>query len=734
MKRSTFARGALFSSVLALAISGCDCRGGNGVTRNLGELGVVWRNAQGERIISRDAVYDFGKALVGERKTLTMTVRNSGAGRLSLIKLERTDGDPVAIGTPASDTDAFEVQFTPAQLEPSGQVEYAMAFMPRGLKGTWEAKLLLTSEGARPEDATAVITLRGTGEKGSCDLPGTIDFGKVPVGETLTYALPYVNPTSLPAIGHVGDITGDDAANFGFAPNTPRGNVPVNPMSTTEVVFTFSPTEKRTYTAQVTARGAGECPEQTITITGEGWDDVLSWTPTELNYGFVSPGYEAVKEVLFTNLSNVPITLTEVTSQSPADFYQVVPPGADATKFVVAGGGVTTPLRIACNPSQLGRRDSTLTFKTPLMRTPTGTIALKCTGGGPKIQVTPRPTLAFGRVGYFPGSTTFSVTRKVNVQNVGTRPPMPDPTAALFLGQVAMDGTPGQFPLYELTPKNAQTEPDEFTVALGSPYDPVNGLQAIAGQNFVDLSVTLTPKSVGMKEAELVIYSNDVTEPEVHVTITANVQQLPPCNYRVSPAMANFGLVAPGQTKDLPIAITNLSTAATDICYLSGIDLAAGTHPAYSIVGGPVVEKELHPQETWNVVVRVAPTGATPTSLVTLGGALVFNVTSPTNPQGVVPLRTSVGPSCLAITPDPLDFGTTKVGCNSAPRTLNIYNICNTTMTLMGFSVPSAGGQPPGGPNCPGTNACPEFFKVSTPVIPAGGLTLARAPRRCRCR
>jgi hypothetical protein len=662
---------------------------------------------------------------VGEKKALTMTVRNSGAGKLSLTTLERTEGDSVAIGTAATDTDAFEVQYTATELEPSGQVEYQMFFTPRGLKGNWEAKLLLKSEGSRPEDSTAIITLRGTGEKGSCDLPTTIDFGKVPVGETLTYALPYSNPTSLPAVGHVGAISGVDAANFGFAPNTPMGDVPVNPMSTTEVVFTFSPTEKRQYTAQVTVRGAGECPDQVVTITGEGSDDVLSWTPTELNYGYVSPGFEAVREVLFTNLSNVPITLTEVTSQAPADFYQVVPPGTDATKFVVPGGGATTPLRIACNPSQLGRRDSTLTFKTPLMRAPMGTITLKCTGGGPKIKVTPRPTLAFGRVGYFPGSSSFQVTRKVNVQNIGTRPPMPDPTSALFLGQVAMDGTPGQFPLYELTPKNAQTAADEFVVALASPYNPTNGLQAIAGQNFVDLSVTLNPKSVGLKEAELVIYSNDSTEPEVRITVTADAQALPPCNYRVSPAMANFGLVAPGQTKDLPISITNLGTAATDICYLSGIDLAAGTDLAYSIVGGPVVEKELQPAETWNVVVRVAPTGATPTTLVTLTGALIFNVTSPTNPQGTVPLRTSVGPSCLAITPDPLDFGTVKRGCNSAPRTLNVYNVCNTTMTLRGFSVPSPGGQAPGGPNCVGTNPCPEFFLVSTPSIPGGGLSLA---------
>lgn len=720
MKHSFLARAALLMALGLLASTGCDCRGGN-VSQNIGELGVVWRNVEGDRVVSRDALYDFGNALVGEKKALTMTVRNSGSGRLSLTTLARTDGDAVAIGTAATDTDAFEVQFNALELEPSGQAEFQMYFTPRGLKGNWEAKLLLSSEGGRAQDSTAVITLRGTGEKGSCDLPSTLDFGPVPVGETFSLGIPYLNPTSLPAIGQVGDITGDDAASFGFAPNTPVGNVPVHAESTTTVDITFSPTEKRPYTAQVTARGPGECPEQTITITGTGADDVLSWTPDTLDYGSVSPGFESVKDVVFTNLSNVPITLTEVKSAAPADFYPVVSPGQDSTVFVVPGGGVPTPLPIACSPSQLGVRDSTLSFKTPLSRTPAGTITLKCKGGGPKIRVTPRPTLAFGRVGFFPGNTTFKVTRKVNVQNVGT----PSADAALFLGGVASDGTPGQFPLFELVPKNAQTSATEFSVSLASAYDAATGIKPVAGQNFVDLAVTLTPASVGQKEAELIIYSNDSSEPEVHVDIVADAQELPPCNYRVSPAQANFGLVAPGQTKGLPIDITNLGSAPTDICYLSGLDLAPGTHPSYSIVGGPVVEHELQPQETWTVVVEVAPTGATPTSLVTLSGSLTFNMTSPSQPQATVPLRTSVGPSCLAITPDPLDFGTVKRGCNSSDRTLNIYNVCNEPVTVTGFSIPAAGGQAPGGPDCAGTSPCPEFFTTSLPSIPTGGLTLA---------
>lgn len=726
MPHSFFARSALVLSTIVLVVSGCRC-GDQNIGRSNGEIVVIWRNPAGDRISNRDATYDFGLALVGERKTQTMTLRNTGANKLTLSTLALTEGDEVSFGPPpgqvTSDTSLFQSQFAAIELQPNGQTELEVSFTPRGLKGTYFSKLLLTTEGTRFEDSTAIITLMGQGEKGACDLPTIIDFGKTPIGETLPFSVPFQNPTSLPAFGNAGAIAGPDAANFGYAMNTPVGQVPVAPRSTTDVVLTFSPTELRQYEATVTLTGAGECPVTTVILRGEGSNETLTWSPTSLNYGFVNPGSETIKEVIFVNPASVPIVLTAVTSTNSADFYHAVPAGGDATKLSIPGNSVPFPMRIACNPSLLGARSGTVTFQTGLRQTPGGTIMLSCTGGGPRIRVTPRPTLAFGRVGFFPGNPTFSVQRKVNVQNVGSRPPMPDPTSNLYLGEVAADGTPGQLPLFDLTP-GAGTSADEFVVALGSPYNTAVGLQAIAGANFVDLTVTLRPQSVGMKTASFVLHSNDSSEPDITVNFTADVQQLPPCTFITSPAMANFGLVTPGVQKDLPITITNTSVSAGETCYLSGIELGAGSDLAFSIVGGNIVEKELQPQESFRVVVRVAPSGVTPTTLQTLTGRLVFNATSSARPQASIPLRASVGPACLTVTPDPMDFGTVRVSCSSAGRTFTIYNTCSAPVTINGFSMQAAGGQPPGGPNCPGTTPCPEFRLTSVPMIPMGGLTI----------
>ena len=321
-------RSASFCFVaVALVLTGCDCGKGN-LNRSLGDLGIVWRDAEGTRVINRDAVYDFGPALVGERKPMTLTVLNSGVGKLTLTTLEQTDGAEVAIGAVGTATSSFEVNYTGNDIGPSGQSEYSIYFTPKSLAGAFEAKLLLSSEGTRLEDSKAVITLRGTAERGACEFPRVIDFGKVPVGDTLSFVLPFQNPTAVNASGFVGDLTGAEAALFGV---TPRGEVSVASMSSADVTFTFSPTERRVSEATVIVRGAGGCPDTTITVRGEGSDAVLTWAPTQLIFGHLSPGTEKVLEVVFTNLSNVAIDLTELTSLAPGDFYVVPAAGAPAT-------------------------------------------------------------------------------------------------------------------------------------------------------------------------------------------------------------------------------------------------------------------------------------------------------------------------------------------------------------------------------------------------------------------
>lgn len=726
MTRST--RALPLAAFALLALTDCTCRGA-AIGDTHGELAVVWRDVDNSERISRDATYDFGSAFVGERIAKKLIVRNLGAKSITLVALERLEGAEVTIADAVVATSAFDVRFVPGTaVAPSEQVEFDMYFTPRAGKDATNpvelflSVLRLSASGTANEASSASVTLKGNGEAGACLIPKEIDFGPVPVGETFTIRHTFRNPATIAAKAFIGEPAGGDAASFGVQPGEPKGEVTILPGSSVDAVYTFSPTEQRQYASRVRLKGPGDCPEAEVDIKGLGADEVLSWAPSSLDYGYVSPGVAAPKKVQFMNLSKAPITLNTVATTQGEFMVEKQAGQPDATTFVVAGGGVTE-MTVYFKPASLGAKSGLLNFRTGLKKTPQGSVALAGKGGGPSIRVSPRPTLAFGKVGFFPG-TTFNVVRKISVSNVGTKPNPPDRTANLYLGQTDPQAGPGQLPFIALTPKNANTAAGEFSVNIPSAYDVQNGIEATAGKNVIDLQVVLSPTSLGLKEAELVLYSNDPVEPAITLTLTADAQQLPPCNYQVTPGSLNFGLVTPPQFKDLPLNITNLGQNPGDICYLSGLEIAAGSDPAFQLQGGPIASKELQPKETLQVVVRLQPAGTVPSGLVSLMGNLQFNVTSPTNPQVNVPLSGAMGPSCLAIAPDTLDFGTVKKGCNSSTRQFSVYNICNSTVFVSGFAVQAGAGQPAGGPECPGTSPCPEFHLVSTPPIPSGNLAL----------
>jgi hypothetical protein len=705
--------------VVASTTAGCNCRGQT-ISNSNADLGVVWRDSTNIEIVNRDAVYDFGTAFAGEKVAKKLIIRNAGKGPLKLISLEKVEGASITIGADVKTDAAFEVKFEPdAEVASTAELEIDMFFTPRGSKD-YTVKLLLSSGGTKSGEETATILLKGKGEGGACATPDELDFGPVPIGDRFVLPVDVKNPHSINGLAIIGDVEGIDAASFDVAP---KGEVAIPAMSSAIIKVGFAPTQKRDYAATVKMKGPGECEPSTVKLKGTGVDDVLTWTPTELDFGYVSPTIEAPREVIFKNLSKVPIVLTQVVTSMPTDFLYKNPAGTSATTFTIPGDGVATAMTVACKPSSLGPRSANLTFQTSLLKQPSGVVTLKCYGGGPRIKVTPRPNLGFGKVAFYSGAP-IPVTRKLTVLNVGTKPPNGDVQGNLFLGKI-VGGMAGQIPLVSIKTMNATTAADEIDLGIPSSYDTAKGLEAVAGKNLADLSVTLTPKSAGPKDAELTIHSNDSAEPDVKIRITADAQMLPPCNLQVTPMGAvNFGLVAPPAFKELPVTITNLGQNPGDLCYLSGIEIASGSNPAYTLVGGAIDSKELQPMQSFQVVVRVAPPGPVSQNLTTYSGALTFNVNSPTKPVVSVPLTTSVGPSCLVIAPDDLDFGAVKPGCNSASRTFSAYNVCTSNITITGFKVQAPAGQPAGGPNCAGTAYCPEFILVSTPSIPGGGITL----------
>lgn len=727
-----------FLSVVTLtsALSGCRCDSPK-TDKRWGEIGVVYEE-EGVSKTGTDAVYDFGAVFMGQRQTLKLVVKNLGSGELTLSALEKDSGDAVSIGGSGEPDPVFEVQFEQKALAPSDDAQYEMTFLaPQSSEKVvdHQVKLLLRASNAKPGAETATITIKGRAVSGVCELPKVIDFGAVAKGDSYTYSQELRNPTEVEAAAFVGDIdsTTPDRLAFSFKADSARGSFTIPPNRSRTVSITFAPTELRPYLAYVKMKASAQCPEYTIKLKGEGVDSVLTWDPPKVKFGYVSPGATATAELTFKNAGNGPANLTGISTTVPAEFAVVAEAGQDATKLTVPGKGGTAKLVLSFKaPSAVvGPRFGDLRFNTNLTKPATGAVKLEGYAGGPDIQVNPAPVLNFGKVAYFAGAGSYQ-TRKLSVMNVGTRPSPPDPKGNLLLGK----GGAGQ-PYFEVKPLNADSSLSEIEIPIPATsgknsYNPAVGLEASAGKNLVDLIVKITPASVALKKYEVTLFSNDSDEPEVKVVVTADVVEMPPCNYEVKPTALNYGLVTPPQYKDLSFTIKNLGQNQGDICLLSNLDLAVGSDAIFSLPAGPVPSKELLPNESYTVQVRAWPKGPATSTIANVSGNVELFMSSPTQPQKLVKLDASVALGCLTIAPSDLDFGTVKKGCSSAKRTFSVYNTCTTAVTLNSVVMQSAAGQPVGGPDCPtatsGYTFCPEFMLVGNPLTAPTSLSPGAAP------
>lgn len=726
-------------SVFAAAVvaSGCHC-GGTVTTKSLGALAVLYPDpADATTEISSDATentatYDFSAVFQGQTATMPVKAINNGKGSLNLSDIEIIEGaDIVSIGDVKAPTPIFDVAFVKdSSVEAGGEQDIQVTFAPptiADLQKDYSVVLKLKATNAEDGKGEVTLTIKGTGVAGVCNLDKVIDFGAVAKGDVAQQTVIIRNPSQLETTAFVGDVFGSDAPAFTFTTESARGSITLPSGAEKKVTIAFSPTELRPYFAFVKMRAAAACPEVTVQLTGTGVDSVLTWywvkpdntqDKTQVDFGYASPGVEVQREITFENLGKADVNVSDL-HWNQSEFKVIGEAGAvDPTKLVVPGAkdGVngTKKLPVAVKPALLGPRLSTLTFKTSLSKQPTGSFKGKAFGGGPDIDVKPSPTLAFGKVAYFPNaSTPFYTTRKITVQNLGTAPVPPDP-----LGNLHVDS------VIDIAPLSGVQDTSEITATLTNYAEPA-GLEARVGYNTAFVEVKITPTSVGQKSWEVTIKSNDNDEPAVKVIVSADVQIMPPCTYSVVPGNVDFGLVSPPQYKDLNVAIKNTGTTE---CLINNVGIKAGSDATFSLPGGPIDSATIAAGDQLTVTVRALPTGTATSTLNVVHGDLEFYANSDVKPYTAVSLQATIAQGCLTIAPSDLDFGTVQRGCSSSTRTFSIYNTCSTPTTVNSITITNPAGYAQGQNGCTTTGGCPEFTKTgqsnSTPFsIPAGSST-----------
>ncbi|MDP1823720.1 MAG: hypothetical protein Q8L48_10770 [Archangium sp.] len=740
--------------VFLVAVQGCQDCGTRVLPNNKGEARIIY-TVDGAQLSGDDGIYDFGTVSMGKTVTKPLVVQNSGLGALVIRTFTKTSGDAAKAGTDLDEPNpVFTIAFTGETTVAVGDsVEFPIDFSPPVVEGVaqvvHETVLSMTSANTAVGKENASITLKGVAVSGECDLPAVIDFGAVARGDTFNVEYVFVNQRPIETHAYLGAVEsaqGDGI--FVVSADSPRGEFLIGGQRSKTATIAFKPTEAREYAATIRMRRADGCPEKPVRLIGTGVAAVLSWTPALVDFGYAPPGTTVPGEVTFSNLALTPVTLTALATRegtNPSAVYKVTEAqsATELTTLTVPGGmrdtlGVISPgtakVKLSFKPIVLGPRAGQMVATTALPSQPMLSVNLRGVGGGPDIEARPAPVMPFGRIAYFPAASpaTFA-SKKLVVQNMGTRPTLADSRANLKLGQ--SDGAGGfTRPYWEVTPKPGSSM-DEICLGMfdtvtnacsndlpatgAGRYDPAVGLEAGAGTSILEIPVRITPNGFGMREFEVKLFSNDPDEPITIITVTANSVMLPPCDVEITPIALSFGIVSPPAIRDLAFTVRNRLTGPNDLCLMSNLQLMpevgtpTGMPAVFSLPGGVVNELELMPNETKQVMVRAWPQGMLPPTPAQVSGRVSFNLADPVAPQREVALTATIANSCLTISPSTLDFGVVKKDCNSPNRNFQIYNSCSTDVVINSSQMGSAAGEGPGGPNCPGTAPCPEFFVVT---------------------
>lgn len=647
---------------LTLAVTGCKC-GSSGVSGRFGELVIVQVGPTGREVLSRDATLTLPPTFMETLGVSEVPVRNVGLEEIVIVSVTRLEGDEalslddaagVAVG-PDSNA-VLPVRFSPTQATDATLPDV-----------THRAKFSLKLSGAREGEDELLIELVALAVARDCFVPRLIDFGQVPLQQAVVSPLVLENGRALAATTTLGRLGGADANAFFFDATSPL-DIPAG--GRVEVPVRFSPLEERAYEATVTIQRGASCPAAEVRLIGSGNNRALSWSPAQLDFGRIPLGVTVTKPVTIVNNSNVALSL----AGSVASVEFALEPGAPT---VVPARG-TAVVQVSCAPQSLGPLAATLALDLGTLPVTPARVPMTCIGGGPRIRVDPNP-LQFGQVPLSPSGTAVT-RRRLLVQNVGTAPPVAgDPANNLVLGRG------GGVPWFAIVPKNGRTRVEEFTVALRGTYDNAVGLPAVAGQNFAEFEVMIAPLSTGVREADLLVYSNDQKEPAARIALTAVPRQPEDCQLTVTPAGADFGATPRGAVLNRIITLTNGPDATGATCLVSGIEMAPGSDLAFQ-VADPAISSVLIPRGDSRTirVQAVVPGNANVGDY--LRGTLRFNV-SGENGARALPVDLKVS-RCLVVDPPLLDLGLVQQNCTSGSKSITLYNVCGLPITITGASTP----------------------------------------------
>jgi len=543
---------------------------------------------------------DFQQVAVHDQRSLPLTLRNSGRGRLDLTGV-------TVQGAPGT-TFRFSVPGQNAIL-PGQKVQAEVVFQP-GAAGPASGTLVVTTDSTTSPQAT--VGLKGLGVDALASLKeDALDFGKIEIGAEKLRQLTLTNPSPLP-VQVTGRIVGAGSDEFSMSPVT------LAPGETRTQDVSFHPQRAGVKRAALAVTPCKGCGDVLVTLTGEGLEQALIAEPATVDFGLVPTDFTVNGMAVLKNLSTEPVTVTSVAVTGDDGFSS----GGTPVPMVIAGGATAT-VEVNYTSTHLDAAAGTLTVAHDSVRHPTLDVPLSGVGGGTKVCVAPL-LLEFGK--HAVGTTTDS---QVIVRNCGGPGYVFTVDSATLLA-----GAGSQFKL---------VPPVAYPVSLNP-------------GNSVTIPVSFQPTVSGDVVEQLQIVTS-VVGGTVNVQLQSTAAASAPCNLQVTPSAIDFGTVVPGSQSLLGAKVLN---AGADVCLLQQMTLTDTGGNLYALPAGSVTNLLMAPAEyfTFEVQFTAPPTPGTYTGTATVNGSGQPPITLPlTASVGSTCLTTNPGyvdfgsasPACPAL-------------------------------------------------------------------------------------
>jgi len=506
---------------------------------------------------------DFQQVAVHDQRSLPLTLRNSGRGRLDLTG--------VAVQGAPGTTFRFSVPGQNAIL-PGQTVQAEVVFQP-GAAGPASGTLVVTTDSTTSPQAT--VGLKGLGVDALASLKeDALDFGKIEIGAEKIRQLTLTNPSPLP-VQVTGRIVGAGADEFSMSPVT------LAPGETRTQDVSFHPQRAGVKRAALAVTPCKGCGDVLVTLTGEGLEQALIAEPATVDFGLVPTDFTVNGMAVLKNLSTEPVTVTSVAVTGDDGFSS----GGTPVPMVIAGGATAT-VAVNYTSTHLDAAAGTLTVAHDSVRHPTLDVPLSGVGGGTKVCVAPL-LLEFGK--HAVGTTTDS---QVIVRNCGGPGYVFTVDSATLLS-----GAGSQFKL---------VPPVAYPVSLNP-------------GNSVTIPVSFQPTVSGDVVEQLQIVTS-VAGGTVNVQLQSTAAASAPCNLQVTPSAIDFGTVVPGSQSLLGAKVLN---AGADVCLLQQMTLTDTGGNLYALPAGTVNNLLMAPAEyfTFEVQFTAPSTPGTYAGLATVNGS-----------------------------------------------------------------------------------------------------------------